>query len=397
MAAETETDDTGTKAKERPEYDTTATAEDIYEDAGEQRKGYRYCSALPAPQPELPADLNPNRLRAIIGLARKWMNGTLIHFYFFNRSSDGEYVLLADGSRVWRSWVGGENDKAVVRKAFKMWKGLGIGLDFQEAATRDEAEVKIGFMPGDGSWSYLGTQVLDFGPDQRTMNFGWSLQGSDGLDTALHEIGHTLGLPHEHQNPNAGIVWNEEEVYADLAAPPNRWTRDVTFHNIIRKLPPDSVQGSYWDPDSVMHYPFKKGLIRLPAGYADGLTPAGGLSARDVAWVKAFYPPLDNEGMVSLKPSQSQELPTKNGEQANYRIAPTETRYYDIRTFGTCDTIMALFQKRNGDWRYVTADDDSGEERNASLRVKLVKDEVYALRVRLKYSDTVSLPTIMMW
>jgi len=40
-----------------------------------------------------------------------------------------------------------------------------------------------------------------------------------GLDTAVHEIGHSLGFPHEYQNPKAGIVWNEEAVYAALGQP----------------------------------------------------------------------------------------------------------------------------------------------------------------------------------
>ena len=42
---------------------------------------------------------------------------------------------------------------------------------------------------------------------------------------------------------------------------PNSWPREKTFWNIIRKIPPDSVQGSSWDPDSIMHYPFEAGLI----------------------------------------------------------------------------------------------------------------------------------------
>jgi hypothetical protein len=392
--------DSKTRAKDAapPKEVGRAEPEAAQQGAGNLEENFRYCGAPPAPEPVLPAGVSPDRARAIVALAQKWVNGTLLHYYFFDRETDGENVLLNDGSREWRSWVGTETDKAVVREAFKQWADLGIGLVFEEVDTRDEAEVRIGFMPGDGAWSYLGTQVLDFGPNQRTMNFGWSLRGADGMDTALHEIGHTLGLPHEHQNPNAGIVWDEEAVYADLAAPPNNWPREVTYHNIIRKIPRDAVHGSYWDPNSVMHYPFKKGLIRRPEEYnRDGLTPAGGLSPRDIAWVESFYPPIGNNGMVHLKPSQSQELALKNGEQQNFLIVPAATRRYDIRTFGTCDTVIALFEDRGGSWRYVTADDDGGEDRNASLQVKLIKDRRYALRVRLKYSDTVAMPTIMMW
>ena len=135
------------------------------------------------------------------------------------------------------------------------------------------------------------------------MNFGWTLtRRSSELDTAVHEIGHLVGFPHERQNPNAGIVWNEEAVYAALAKPPNSWTREITFWNIIRKIDPDTVQGSSWDPNSIMHYPFERGLINEPAQYRQGLQPAGALSQRDITWVRAFYPPLNDADHAELKP-----------------------------------------------------------------------------------------------
>ena len=61
-----------------------------------------------------------------------------------------------------------------------------------------------------------------------------------------------IGMEHEHQNPFAGIVWHEQAVYDSLAKPPNSWDHATTFHNILEKLTPQQVQGSAWDPDSIM-------------------------------------------------------------------------------------------------------------------------------------------------
>jgi hypothetical protein len=45
------------------------------------------------------------------------------------------------------------------------------------------------------------------------------------------------------------------------------------------------------------------------------------------------------------------------------------TRYYEIRTFGASDSVMVLFEYQDGEPRYLTADNDSGEDRNAYIRV----------------------------
>lgn len=356
--------------------------------------GRNYCHMPEMPERVLDKGLPGPRTRAIIVNENKWVNGTVIHYWFFDGKKDGEWVWLSNGRRRWASWVGEPAQQDVVRKAFEAWKKLGIGLEFEEVQDRADAEVRIGFMQGDGSWSYIGTYVLKIATNDRTMNFGWNLVGD--MDTAMHEIGHTLGLPHEHQNPYAGIVWDEEAVYAALAKPPNNWDRQKTYYNIIRKISPDTVQGSNWDPDSIMHYPFEAGLIEEPEEYASGLWPEAGLSQRDQAWVRSFYPPLGAE-LKMLVPGRSEPLPDRSGEQQNFRISPRATRYYDMRTFGACDTLMVLFTEVNGKLRYRSADDDSGEDRNASLRVRLYKGRDYVLRVRVKWAGGDVPPSVMMW
>jgi hypothetical protein len=344
---------------------------------------FAYCTMPQVKEREFGPEVNPNRSRLIRMNDKKWLNGTRLHYYFFTAPAN---------------WATRDAEKNIVRKAFKLWKDVGVGLEFEEVDSVDEAEIRIGFLRGDGAWSYIGRDILTIGQDERTMNFGWDLTAHPAeIDTAIHEIGHSLGFPHEHQNPNAGIVWDEEAVYAALAAPPNSWDRQTTYHNIIKKISPDSVQGSNWDPDSIMHYPFEAGMIKEPAKYHSGLAPAGGISARDQEWVKTFYPPIKKNDTQPLEPLKPVKLTIKPGQQLNFSIAPTATRRYEIATFGKSDTVMVLFEEVNGELRYMSGDDDSGQDSNARLQLKLFKGRRYVLRLRLYYSARSGDTAVMMW
>ncbi len=342
----------------------------------------------------LPAGITPNRASLILNSRKKWANGTQLHYYFFHKNSDAAFVELQDGTRVRRTWTATDIQKNVARAAFEVWKDVGLGLEFTEVNSRDDAEIRIGFMQGDGAWSYVGRDVLRAGRNERTMNFGWNIRHD--IDTAVHEIGHTLGFPHEHQNPNAGIVWNEDAVFADLAGSPNFWSRDKTFHNIIRKLSSAEVAGSPWDHNSIMHYPFGPGLIQEPEEFRNGLQPAPGLSDRDRAWIAKWYPPLNPE-IPELKVLQSRTLNLAPGEQKNFVVKPPATRAYNFRTFGASDSVMVLFEEDGENLRFLTADDDSGEDTNASFRIRLIKGRTYVLRIRLYWSDSSGETAVMMW
>jgi hypothetical protein len=338
------------------------------EGRGRQSEMRSYC-ALPETKERALPNVSAGRAWLIRTIETKWVNGTKLRFFFF---VDGPYA-------------GHRSDMEVVRRAFQAWMDLGIGIEFEEVEEIGEAEVRIGFLRGDGAWSYVGRDVIDIpGQHERTMNFGWRLSlDPTGIDTAIHEVGHTLGFPHEHQTPFAGIEWDEEAVYTYFASPPNNWPRSVTFHNVLRKLSPTEVAGSSWDPDSIMHYQFAAGLIRRPPGYQAGLTPSGGISAGDIQQARRFYPPLEPASFPQLIPYESRILDIEPGEQCNYIISPDETRTYAIQTIGAADTVMVLFEDQGGDLKYVKGDDDSGTDRNTLITTRLYRGRRYVLRVRL--------------
>lgn len=335
-----------------------------------------YCGLPEEPIRTFDDDVHPGRAAAILDNDRKWVSGTTLRYYFFD-----EDEFPWDRSRF--RWGGNAAQKRSVRDAFEAWANLTIGINFEESNAPTEAEIRIGFVHGDGSWSWLGRRILDEPTSARTMNFGWDI--SNDVDTAIHEIGHTLGMPHEHQNPFAGIVWDEEAVYTDLGGPPNNWSRSKTFNNILRKLPESSVIGSEWDPNSIMHYPFGPGLIVSPERYQSGLRPTPGLSPADKRTVKEWYPRARTR-LPKLEPFVSERVSIAPGEQVHFRIEPDASRDYTLRTFGEADTVMVLFENVDGEWRYLDGDDDSGFDRNSLIEHKLFKDRQYAVRLRLYWA-----------
>lgn len=339
------------------------------------------CCCLPTvPERVLEAGIDPGRESLIRSIEKKWVNGTELKYYFF---TEGD-------------WGGSSSQQKVVKDAFRTWKNVGIGLSFKQVNQPDLADIRIGFKQGDGSWSYLGRDIWNRPVNERTMNFGWPLRGQDGQDTALHEIGHTLGFNHEQQNPFAGIQWDEEAVYQYFAGPPNYWPRNQTYHNILKTLDPNTVDGSDWDPNSIMQYAFGAGLILFPEEFRNGLNPEPGLSEIDKQRVRLFYPELEDDEQ-ELKPFESRRLTLGPAEQTNFVIRPASTRRYSIQTFGISDTVMVLFEDTDGTLEHLAADDDSGWSRNARISVRLVRGRNYVLRLRLYSSRASGDSAVMIW
>lgn len=126
-----------------------------------------------------------------------------------------------------------------------------LSLTFSIVLNQELSDIRISFMEGRGSYSYLGTDALFIGKDKETLNIGWS-----GDDVMYHEFGHALGLVHEHQNPKEGIKWNEQAVIDDLSGPPNNWSIDQIRRNVLDKVKLEDVDATGFDPKSVMLYYF---------------------------------------------------------------------------------------------------------------------------------------------
>lgn len=344
------------------------------------------CSLKPIPKRAFESKVSFDRQEIMLETEKYWANGTVLKYFFYtdpDKASD----------------IDGEVD--LVRKAFDAWKNIGIGINFKETAAINEAHLRIAFMRGKGSWSYIGRDCLGIPTADPTVNFGWNLLTDPRtVGVAIHEIGHAIGLPHEHQNPNAGIVWNEQAVINAFSRPPNSWDVATIRHNILDKYTSGQIEGSDWDPRSIMEYAFDKGLIQSPKPYdVEGIHPPGDhLSDIDIAWTRRFYPALTEADLQELRLGRSEALDLDHGEQCSFKFTPQCTRQYELRTFGECDAVIVVFEQKGADGgEFLIGKDDSGKEENAYVKVRLEKGKTYHINVRMLYRNSDSTPSIMLW
>jgi serralysin len=177
----------------------------------------------------------PPSLKAAIVFAKKWPAGRPITIKFLE---------------------GDPNIQAKVKEMAEDWTNY-ANLKFQFVDDRD-ADIQIAFQQGAGSWSYIGIDANTIPPGEPTMNFGWFDQNTpdeEFMRTTKHEVGHMLGLIHEHQNPAGGINWNKESVNKDLGGPPNNWDPETIDRNIFQRYSRTITQYTELDTRSIMTYP----------------------------------------------------------------------------------------------------------------------------------------------
>jgi hypothetical protein len=198
---------------------------------------------------------------------RLWKPGRTLHVTFIDKPPLLVRQKVEHYARVWEQFA---NIKFVFGKT-------------------SNAEIRITCTPGDGSWSWLGTEALEIPPDQPTMNYGWfdeHTADSEFERTTLHEFGHALGCIHEHQSPTEKLKWNVDAVYAAFGGPPNNWDRATIESNILDKYSHKGIHATVFDRHSIMLYQCPAELFLDHEG-----TPLNTkLSAKDKAYIARLYP-----------------------------------------------------------------------------------------------------------
>lgn len=218
-----------------------------------------------------PADLAPQDLTRIQGHKAAVLNGA--------RWQGGDIIRIG--------FLGGSAAlRERVREVALEWTKH---ADLVFAFGAPDPEIRISFVEGDGSWSYLGTMCRQIAPAEATMNYGWLNDDSpedEVRSVVLHEFGHAIGLIHEHQNPKGGIKWNRDAVIHDLSGPPNHWDDATIEHNIFKKYQTADVTATAVDAHSIMMYPIPRAWTL--DGFSAGMNNA--ISQQDRELIAQVYP-----------------------------------------------------------------------------------------------------------
>jgi len=295
------------------------------------------------------------RVEAIAPIGKTWMNGSKLRVRFLG---------------------GTAAEQGTARQQAAWWTQVAnLTLQF---GNDPNAEIRVAFDPTDGAWSYIGTDCRDIPLNEPTMNLGF-LDGG----TAAHEFGHAIGLAHEHQNPAGGIQWNEAVVISEMAKSPNFWDEAKTRHNIIRRYGADQINGTGFDPESIMLYFFPASWTLNGIGTEANET----LSALDKQFIAGakMYPKTGvtvasaTELKVNAKTRTAASI-GKVGEEDLFRFTAASDGRYVIDTRGPTDVVMKLFGP-GSETALIAEDDDSGFDANARIAAKLIAGN-YFVQVR---------------
>ncbi len=141
-------------------------------------------------------------------------------------------------------------------------------------------DVRITLVGGIGSFSHIGTDCL-YIPQQASLNYGWL-----DAQTIMHEFCHALGMIHEHENPRGNpIQWDLPKLY-QYYQQTQHWDHQTTYTNVVFRYDKTQINGSAYDPDSIMNYFWPADITLNDVGQTENFR----LSPTDVTWISKTYP-----------------------------------------------------------------------------------------------------------
>lgn len=181
--------------------------------------------------------------------------------------------------------------------------------------TRTDPQVRITRLPGDGHWSYLGTDILLIPKDEPTMNldsFTTSTAESEYKRVVRHEAGHTLGFPHEHMRRQL-VAKIDVDKAIEYFGRTQGWSPDDVRLQVLTPLEESSLIGTASsDARSIMCYQIPGEITR------DGRPILGGtdIDKWDREFIALIYPRIKPQPKPKTKPAKASKGDGTKGRSA---------------------------------------------------------------------------------
>jgi hypothetical protein len=182
-------------------------------------------------------------------------------------------------------------------------------------SARTDPQVRIARTPGDGHWSYLGTDVLHIKKSEPTMNldsFTMSTSESEYKRVVRHETGHTLGFPHEHMRKQL-VAKIDVAKAIEYFGRTQGWSPDEVREQVLTPLEQGSlIATASADARSIMCYQLPGAVTR------DGQPILGGndIDKWDYEFVSLIYPKLKAKPQPKRRSKAASKPPARHARKA---------------------------------------------------------------------------------
>jgi hypothetical protein len=270
------------------------------------------------------ATANTKPLEGVLDTIKIWRAGQQLNVCFFSIGVPEETDLRAFFAQSAKIW----SDTANIHFDF------GQAPNFRSCSLSAPSDIRVTFQDV-RNWSYVGTDSRAIAPQFPTLAIGEALRGPfASLDkdrlrgVILHELGHALGLQHEHQSPDSHCeeVFNWPVIYQAMAR--QGWGQTKVNFNMRRLYASPQLMVTNYDPLSIMHY-------ALPAQFFSRTdTPCflphenNNLSATDKTLIAETYPQDTTKQAALLEARQEQVLSKIKDSRSDAKLTEAQIKEF---------------------------------------------------------------------